>query len=365
MIHLTKKRDCCGCTACANACPVNCITMQPDEEGFLYPQIDSSACIACGKCEKACPIPKQKPVKSPPPVAFAARNRNEEIRMNSTSGGIFSLLASRVLEENGTVYGAAYDDDFRVGHIAIEAREDLWKLRGSKYVQSDLNDCFSRAKADLEANRKVLFSGTPCQIAGLLSYLGKSYPNLITVDLICHGTPSPAVWKEYVAYRAETANSQIKEIAFRKKSGQGTPPSFFIKFENGSEYVRTPYLRDPMVKLFLFNKCLRPSCHHCAFKGVRRADITIADLWSVNSVARDMNDGNGVSLMLIHTAKGFDVLNEIRENTDCRQIPFKRAIKKNPAYFHSTLPSPVRKAFFTDFRKKPFKKVIRRHRHLL
>lgn len=371
MIVIDKKSDCCGCGACANACPVSCITMCADSEGFSYPHADASACIGCGKCDRICPIINAKADKArttgnqPYPTAYAAINNVDKTRSASSSGGVFSLIAEYVLQRKGVVFGAVWGEDFSVTHVAIENERDIALMRGSKYPQSDIDDCFKLAKQFLDEGRLVLFTGTPCQISALLRFLNRSYPNLITQDLICHGTPSPAVWQAYLKYRSEAARSEIAEVSLRKKLDGKRSTSVYFRFENGTEYVTTPHGRDDFMKLFLYNKCLRPSCHHCKFKGLRESDITLADFWGVNSVAPDINDGKGVSLVFINTPKGAEILQAVSDSLRLKEVAFKRSLRRNPSYFHSTTAHPLRAKFFKDFCTKPFKKVLNRHKRLL
>ena len=212
MINIIEKSKCTGCSACANICPKNCIEMIRDEEGFLYPQINFDICGECGICEKICPVANFEYIKDDTDtIAYAVINKNNDIRKKSSSGGVFTLLAEQVLDNNGVVFGAAFDKNFLVKHISVENKEELDKLRGSKYLQSDVGDTYTIAKANLDNGRQVLYSGTPCQIAGLLSFLKKPYKNLITVDLICHGVPSPRLWKlVYLAGRPVTVTSLIR-----------------------------------------------------------------------------------------------------------------------------------------------------------
>lgn len=202
MIQLDKKQTCTGCHACAAKCPKQCIKMISDTEGFWYPQIDEEECINCGLCERVCPIITPIKFEDPfSPMAYACYNRDEKVRLASSSGGIFTLIAEAVLKQGGVVFGAGFDEDFNVCHQCVERVEDLDKLRMSKYVQSKIGETYREAENFLKENRLVLFTGTPCQIGGLKAYLGKSYDNLITQDIICHGVPSPMVWEDYLAFR--------------------------------------------------------------------------------------------------------------------------------------------------------------------
>lgn len=359
MIEVNDKRDCSGCTACASICPVKCIEMKSDEEGFVYPVVDKSRCINCGLCEKTCPIINRKADAKIEPRAYACINNDLAVRMNSSSGGVFSLLAEYILQNDGVVFGASFDENFVVRHTFVEREEDLNKLRVSKYVQSDMGEMFKKAKEFLDANRKVLFTGTACQIAGLKSFLKRDYENLFTQDLICHGVPSPLVWEKYVAYRG---GENCEEISFRKKFADETKTCFYIKLKNGKAYAKLPNSRDPMVRMFLLNKCLRPSCHACAFKTItRQSDITLADFWGINTVYPKINDGKGVSLILIHSDKGKKFFDEIKDKITYKEVKFKDAVRHNKMYYKSALKNPIRKKFFKDLSRLPFDKVIKKY----
>lgn len=360
MIEIRDKKLCSGCTACASICPVNCISMERDEEGFLYPVVDKSHCIGCGLCERICPILNKKKDEKIAPKAYAAINNDLSVRMNSSSGGVFSLLADYVLDNGGVVFGASFDEKFNVQHKYIERKEDLQKLRISKYVQSYMGNSFKKAKELLDSGRLVLFTGTGCQIGGLKSYLRKDYDNLITQDLICHGVPSPLVWEKYLEYRGD--GKSFKEISFRKKSEEKKKASFYIKYSDGAIYQRCPYPADPMVKMFLMNKCLRPCCYECAFKTItRQSDITLADFWGINTVYPKINDGKGVSLILVHTDKGRKLVDAIKEKMTYKEVPFKSAVRFNKMYYKCAFKNPIRKKFFSDLKRLPFEKMISRY----
>ena len=218
MIKIKAKEDCCGCYACYNICPKECITMESDNEGFWYPKIDKDKCINCNLCEKVCPIINKPNSSLYEKKSYAVFNKNEKIRLESSSGGIFSLLAEYVINNHGNVYGAVFDEDFNVKHVKINILQDINLLRGSKYVQSRINDIFKSIKFDLKNNKIVLFTGTPCQIAGLQSFLQKKYDNLILMDIVCHGVPSPLVWQQYINELKQNYKQNIKSIYFRDKS---------------------------------------------------------------------------------------------------------------------------------------------------
>lgn len=362
MIEIKDKKRCSGCCGCANICPKKCIAMVEDEEGFWYPQVDKDKCINCGLCEKVCPILQKKIPLQTEPQVFAAYNKDKDVRMKSSSGGIFSILAETILQDGGVVFGATFDSNFEVKHDFIEKVEDLDKLRISKYVQSNIGDCYAKAKQFLDDGRTVLFTGTPCQIGGLKSFLlDKEYENLYTQDIICHGVPSPGVWRAYLKFREEKANSKIKLVTFRKKEVSWRRYTFSICFEDGTEYKKTPYFKDPMMKMFLHNKCLRPSCHDCFFKTKRRfADITLADFWGVEKVVPEMDDKMGVSLVFVHSEKGKKIFDCMKDRMFFKQVEFDKAIIKNGPMLHSVKPFG-RKGLMKDFAKKPFPKVVKKH----
>ena len=337
--------------------------MVEDEEGFLYPEVDQNKCTNCGLCEKICPIQSKKENPAFQTIAYGAYNKNLETRFKSSSGGIFSVLSEHVLGQGGVVFGAAFNKDFEVEHTYIENVEDLDKLRGSKYVQSKIGNCFAQAKEFLDKGRVVLFSGTPCQIGGLYSFLMKDYPNLITQDLICHGVPSPKLWRKYVEFRKNDAGANIKNLIFRKKLNAWRPNYMFFSFENNTEYCKL-YRNDFMIKSFFAHWCLRPICHKCAFKSVsRQADITLADFWGINNVDRSLNDHKGTSLVLLHSEKGKEVFEKIKQDIVFKQVDLDRAIKGNPSIKKSTKPSLHRADFMKRLDSEDFEKLLKRYKH--
>ena len=216
ILEIINKINCTGCHACFSVCPQRCISMNMDEEGFVYPKVNLNNCIQCRSCIDVCPI-VNRPILSNKPTAYACINKDDVIRLESSSGGVFTLVAEQIVENDGVVFGVGFDENFNVIHHYVENKEGLGRFRGSKYVQSKIGDTFKQAKDLLEQGRKVLFTGTPCQISGLNSYLGKDYDNLFCMDNICHGVPSPKVWENYVSFREDKACSQTKKIAFRCK----------------------------------------------------------------------------------------------------------------------------------------------------
>lgn len=353
MIRIIDKHNCCGCSACASACPKACISMQEDEEGFLYPLVDAATCIDCGICEKVCPFLATLEAKRPLHT-YAAINPSDSERLHSSSGGIFTMLMRETLKNGGVVFGAAFNEEWNVRHIAIESEEDIPLLQGSKYVQSVIGDSFKSVKVQLQAGRKVLFSGTACQIAGLKRYLKKEYENLLTVDVVCHGVPSPAIWQNYLKSFIE---KDIKAINFRDKKSGWVNYDFVIKFIDGTEH-REPHDKNVYMQGFLHDLYLRPSCHNCKLKGGRcGSDLTLGDYWHVESVLPSMNDNRGVSVVLVNSNKGEKVINLIISKKIETEID--QAARLNPCIINSTPESKWRNIFWDNYSSdKDFKVII-------
>lgn len=355
MLPLTM---CSGCTACAAACPKQCITMTADKEGFLYPRIREADCIHCGKCEQRCPSLKERTIPNDLPAAFAVRNRSTDVRRQSSSGGLFSLLAASVLDNGGIVFGATLDDDHQVVHIGVENTQMLSRLRGSKYVSSDLGDTFRQVHQHLRAGRYVLFSGTPCQVEGLLSFLGRPWENLLTVDFICHGVPSARVWWSYLKHQEKQHASDIHSVSFRSKDTGWKNFSMKICFENGTQYL-APMREDPFLHAFLDNLCLRPSCHSCHFKTIqRKSDLTMADFWGVQDLMPEDDDDLGTSLVFVQSEKGHSFLEELRSHLLIKPVDPQLAASRNSAMVQSVNPHHFRQYFFSRLGKTPFDHLV-------
>lgn len=346
IITIKEKKDCTGCYACVSVCPAKCIEMVIDSEGFCYPEIDAGQCTNCRRCEKTCPI--INPItEHDKPVAYAGYNLDIENRLQSSSGAIFSLLAEHVIQEySGVVFGAAFNEVHELVHISVDNIKDLKKLYGSKYLQSRIGDTLKKAKKLLDSGKFVLFSGTPCQIAGLRAYLKKEYGNLICIDIICHGVPSPKVWKRYVSYLESKEKSTVENVSFRDKRNGWQRFNLKITFASGKAYLKH-HQNDLYMKAFLKNLILRPSCYECRFKGLnRQSDITLADFWGIDTIYPDMNDGNGISLILVNSTKGKRIFNEISNKIAYREADVEKAVLHNTAAIYSCKCHSKREEFF-------------------
>ncbi len=363
-----EKDDCCGCGACDNICPSGCINMLPDEEGFYFPIINKEKCIQCGKCVKACPVlqvKKKRYRELKRPAAYACIASNEETRLQSSSGGGFSILADYILSRHGVVFGAALSDDCKgIGHIEVENRETLWKLRGSKYVQSLIGRCYQEVKQYLADGRMVFFTGTPCQIEGLYRYLGRDYENLVTADLICHGVPSPNVWKKYIEYMEALEGAKVKQAFFRNKAYGWNKFALLLQYDNNKVY-KNELTKDLYLQAFVRNSCLRKCCHKCNFKTVERiSDFTMADLWGVENIFPDMDDDKGVSLLLVHSNKGKEIFEKIKSKCTIRDVSLDEAISFNAPAVMSLKAHPKRDGFLKHINDMPFDKAFRKYAYV-
>ena len=393
MINIKNKKDCCGCSACVQKCPKQCISLYEDNEGFLYPRVNTVSCINCGLCERVCPVLNQAEERTPMEV-FAAKNPNEEIRKESSSGGIFTLLAEQTIDTGGVVFGVKWNEHFEAVHAYAETQEALADFRGSKYVQSQTGDTFKQAEVFLKQGRLVLYSGTPCQIAALKLYLKKEYDNLLTVDIICHGTPSPGVFRWYLNEELQMTSARqndkkpkfsnpsaitsitkadilakeqgfkIKDIRFRDKQLGWKKFSFTLALENLSAIqnneisISSPLNENAFLRGFLANIYLRPSCYACPAKsGKSGSDITLADYWGIQSIMPELDDDRGVSAITINSTKGQNALHST--DAELYTAPYEDLCAKNPSLLHSCKIPEKREAFF-KFTKKTFFNHINR-----
>jgi len=349
MLEIKDKKACCGCQACYEACPAKCISMVADEEGFLYPKVNRADCVDCHLCEKVCPQKNLAPKTSDEPLAcYAAVANDDEIRLQSSSGGVFSLLANAILGRGGVVFGARFDDSFAVFHSYTETEEGLAPFRGSKYSQSDLRGAYSQVNRFLKENRPVLFTGTPCQIAGLRGYLrGKEADNLYLVSIVCHGVPSPRVWKDYLG-RVSGGFSPTDVNMRDKRDGWGRYRMVVQKEER--ELFNVLSVGTPFMQAFLRNYTLRPSCYSCHFRGNHGSDITLGDYWDVEQFHPQMADDKGTSLILVYTPKGCQLFEGL--DLQCTESQYQDAVKGNPC-ITTAFPEPSnRAAFWRAYRKR-------------
>lgn len=343
MIHILDNSECCGCSACLSVCPRECITMHEDKEGFLYPSVDADKCVDCRLCEKNCP--ELHPGSEITPLkTLAAYNPHQEIREESSSGGMFSLISESVIKEGGVVFGAEFDSNWGVRHTFVETCDELSRFRGSKYLQSVIGDTYSEAKQFLNSGRKVLFSGTPCQIAGLKNYLGKDYENLLTLDIVCHGVPSPMVWKKYLE---SLAIMPVTDVSFRdKKCGW---KGYKVKISSAKTDVKEInefFLQNRFMQVFLSDLSLRPSCYNCKFKsGSSGSDITLGDFWGIDRIDPAIDDDRGMSLILVNTSKGERSVRECGMKS--YEKGYAEAVKFNPAIVCSSR-RPAYRDYFMD-----------------
>lgn len=359
MIHIQDKHNCCGCSACVQACPKQCISFDEDANGFRYPLVNRELCIECGLCEKVCPMLNRNYAVNPQLVC-AAINPLEEVRLKSSSGGIFTMLAEKILAKNGVIFGARFNNQWDVLHAFVEKPQNIEYIsinsnyskliapfRGSKYSQSIIGETYKQTRDFLKADRKVLFSGTGCQIAGLKLFLQKEYNNLLTVEIACHGVPSPKVWSEYVNYIAD--GQPVSAIVFRDKR-QGWNCNG-ISFEgNRAEIMYEQASKNDFMQCFLNDLCLRPSCSNCPSKsGASGADILIGDFWGISSMHPEIYDNKGCSLVIANTAKG----KQFFESLGCKYIEtsYEEAYRFNPCIVKSSQESRYSPVFWYHFKK--------------
>lgn len=362
MIDVNDKINCSGCTACQSICPQKAIQMIEDKEGFLYPQINKEKCINCNLCNNVCPV-KNASVNIKKQKAYIFQNSNDEIRRESTSGGAFSAIAEYIISKNGIVYGAMFDENFKVIHDSVESIDGLAKFRNSKYVQSDLNNCFIRIKDELNKGRYVCFSGTSCQIEGLKRFLNKDYSNLLLVDVVCRAVPSPLVWEKYLELRKKRYKD-ITKILFRDKY-------YGYKYSNLSIYTKENISKleyhsgvetDPYLRAFFSNICDRPSCYDCKFKKqYRESDLTIWDCFDVEKFNKNKDDDKGTTRIMTNTQKGEEVIDNLKINNFVEEISVDKALNEFNHIFNKVKMNPKRTEFFEDVTTKDAEEVFNKY----
>lgn len=362
MIDIKDKSQCCGCWACYNACPRHCIEMKEDEEGFRYPHVDKDKCIDCGLCEKVCPLLKPK-MDDTLPESFVVQQKDTEVLRTSTSGGFFTAISKWAIEQGGVVFGAAFGEDMELRHSYAETLDGCKKFRGSKYVQSLIGDCYSQAKNFLAQGRVVVFSGTPCQISGLYHFLrGRKYDNLVTVDLVCRGTPSPLLLRKYLAYHSSLVGSKPVDYRSRDKYyGYNYSTATIWYSDKEKEYHRGKD-SDMMLRFYFNDLCSRPSCYQCHFKTINRvSDITIFDCWDAPSVSSKFSS-KGATNVFVHTQHGQEVFEQIKENFVWSSSNIDEIISRDGVMIkHFVTPNSKRTEFFKNLNALPLHSVERKY----
>ncbi len=373
----TNKEDCCACGACLNACPKGAISMTRDENGFLYPTIDSESCVECGKCVNTCSFVHHERLNSTDtPMVYVSAAKDKNINKKSASGGIFAELALCVLSKNGVVFGSAWTDDYSAEHIRIDSAEELYRIQGSKYVQSNIGSTYSQAKSALEDGKTVLFSGTPCQISGLRSFLNRDYRSLYTVDIVCHGVPSDSILKDDVRHqlRKKGLPEQGATVSFRSKDkGWGTTGTI----TSGDKKLPFDAIRSPYYSYFLKGSIYRDSCYNCRYASEPRVgDITLGDYWGVEKNHPDVDSvikiEDGVSCVIANTAKGKELFSMLSERVSTLESTLEKAKKYNGQLSHCTKKPSNRERLLEIYRVqgydgilKHWKKTARKERILL
>lgn len=352
MITISEKVNCCGCAACYSVCPTQSISMDIDTEGFCYPTVDLETCINCGRCEQVCPI--LHPTEEHPfeQSAYLFQNSDETVRLESTSGGAFSAIAELVIDNNGVVFGATFDQGLTVRHIFTESREDLKWFRNSKYVQSEIGETFRQTKQFLDIGRQVCFSGTPCQIEGLKHFLKKDYPNLLTIDIVCRAVPSPLVFQKYLSYQRNKLGIKVSKVVFRDKHPYGYQRSVMAFYTDAQEnpVYFSGIESDPYLRAFFSSICNRPSCYACKFKKrYRISDLTLWDCFEIDSWEHRMDDNKGASRILAHSAKGNNIIEQIKgKHSRVYSVDPDQITSGAKELTNSVTVSPKRDEFFSD-----------------
>lgn len=360
MIQITDKKKCCGCTACMNICPRDAIHMEPDSEGFAYPVADSGKCVNCGLCEAVCPVLHNSSHEEETECCIA-RNRDPAIVSDSTSGGMFTAIAAHFLQRGGVVYGAGYDENMRVVCKKADSLDGIVQMRGSKFVQSDPGNAYTEIRSLLKQGTPVLFSGTPCQVSGLVSFLREKPENLFCLDFVCRGVPSPGLWKNYVDRMEKKYHSKMVFAKFKNKTYGYHATTMKVDFANGKSWYGSGRI-DPMMKAFVNEMASRPSCSSCAFKGVERwSDITMFDCYGFTKITGLKDDNKGYSSLLIHTTQGKALFEAIRDQLTVYPAELDKLVDKNGVMVYgSAKPNPKRDLFYEYAAQMPIDKAMAR-----
>lgn len=368
MINITNKVDCCGCNACGDICPKDAITFETDIEGFWYPKVDRDKCVDCGLCEKTCPIINIDALKHndiPQSICYAAEHKNLEVVFDSTSGGAFSALADIMYKNGGYVGGAVFNEDFSVRQYISDDKEDLSRLRSSKYLQSRFDGFYRQVQDLLKAGEQVLVCGSPCQMAALRAFLRKDYENLIIADYICRGVNSPKVWRKYLVSFEERYGHKVVYCKAKSKEYGWRNLTQKVILDNGKAYYETKSQNNFTKGYLQTNAYCRPSCYACKFKGYPRiSDITLADFWGIEQVEPSMNKNLGTSLIMINSRKGEKYFEWVKPRLNCVQVSFEESTRGNPALTKSINPPRVdRQTFFQDLDSMTFLQIAEKYIH--
>ena len=383
MVNLPHKNDCCGCTACESICSHKAITMEPDDEGFLYPIVNENLCVGCHLCENTCPVLERdkqgKTLEIEEQQYYALRCKDEDVLYNSSSGGVFSVVANYVFKHGGAVVGVEFSEDMEVRHVIITNSENLQKLRGSKYVQSNIQGIYPEVRRLLLQGKMVLFTGTPCQVHALKEFIRKPFENLITIDLICHATPSPKIFKEYINYLNNHYHSKVMWMNMRdkEKRGWGDPHSIRLQLPD-NQYVIDDSNIVQWPRIYFSRLIDRPSCHHCRYTNFKReGDLTMADFLDLNNMRPDLYSKKGTSLLIVNTLKGKSLFKEICNEFDyyivskeeasqpCLNKPIAKAIDREwywEYYDNHTFKQTIN-LFFSDTIVSRIRRKISRYIH--
>jgi coenzyme F420-reducing hydrogenase beta subunit len=360
MDKIVDKNKCSGCTACASICSQKAITMIEDEEGFKHPVIDKKKCIDCGLCKRTCPVLNTKENDSKNKL-YVAYNKDSKSKLDkASSGSIFELLANYILDNKGIVIGAAFDQENKLKHIAIETKKDLTKLKGSKYLQSDLNNIFEYIKENVK-EKKILFVGTPCQVAGLKSFIKKGHENLYCVDLFCHGVPTPRLFNKYIKELENKYNEKVINYNFRDKVTGWENYSNTVKFKN--KKISKVFFKNEYMQLFLSDVALRRSCYNCNFKlGNKYSDLTLGDFWGVDRYYPDMYNKEGVSAIIINSDKGIELFETLKKDLVYKDCKIEEILCDNQSLKHPVECPSSRKNFFNDLENLSVKKLASKYK---
>jgi len=361
MIDFDFNKFCYGCGNCANVCPTGAISMVTNEEGFQMPRIDLEKCIQCGACDRQCVylnVAENDADISEECYALYA-NENKQDEEMSSSAGVFPALARAILSEGGYVCGCVWDKGMVARHIVSNNWVDVQRMLHSKYTQSDMGNCYKEVKALLSAGKKVLFSGTPCQIAAVLKFTGNP-ENLFTCDLICKGVPSPGVWKKYVAYLERKEGAKLTDVVFRSKHRYGwTGPVTKYTFDNGKQKETLFFQLNHYIVGFLDGLYMRHSCYHCQYKNEEhKADLVLGDFWGINRKAFMASGNKGISAVIVRTAKGKDLFGKIIGQFQAEIVDYEQMVRQNNSMTHSTPKNENRSKFFAEYESKAIEKNI-------